>query len=149
MHYWGDDWFEKNGNDLNNAIYSIMNIWVKYGRIGTHGKEKYGTFRDHTYFWDGGLHSLLYPGYVWIPSPFLYWKIDPVIKFITKWTGIYSVGLKYQKFIYNYAIQRECKKYPNIVDELIKDLDYPEFIKPGLFGNIDGMSIRNKYWEKA
>lgn len=47
-HMWGDTWFEKNGNDLDVAINYIMSTWTTYGRIGTHGKEKYGCYDEQT-----------------------------------------------------------------------------------------------------
>ena len=124
-----------------------MDFWRKYGRIGCHGKEKYGTFRDHVYFWDGGLHTLIWPGYVAIMNYFLYFKLDwYVIKPFTYYTGLQHLGFWYQRQIYNYAIQKMCKKYPHLVDELVRDLDQYEMVKPGIFGKIDGTVIHNKYW---
>lgn len=144
MHYWGDEWFEKNGGDLNAAINYCIDTWRKYGRIGTHGKEKYGTFRDQLQgLWDGGLHELIWPGYVRIVSPFIYWKLDRYfIKPITKYTGLQWLFRRYQKWVYNYAIQKMCKKYPNIIDELVNDLDGYEMVN----GAVDGKEIHKKYW---
>lgn len=60
MHYWGDEWFEKNGSDLYNAINFIENRLRKHG-IGICGKEKYGTYRDEFLrFWDGGIYEILF-----------------------------------------------------------------------------------------
>ena len=148
MHYYGDNWFKKNGEDLFFAIDYCCKIWRKYGRIEVHGKEKYGTFRDELMgFWDGGLHSLIYPGYVSIQSNFIY-KLDKfVIKPITRLTKIYKLGQLYQHIIYNYAIQKMCKKYPHIIDELVMDLDGYEIIKPCIFGKVDGINIYKKYWK--
>jgi hypothetical protein len=145
-HQWGDTWFEEHGDKLDIAISYIMRTWKTYGRIGTHGKEKYGTFRDHPYFWDGGLHSLLYPGYVWIKWPLLYNFDWHVTKPFTKYTGLHKLGLWYQKQVYNFAIQRMCKIYPEITDELVSSLDGIEFVKPGIFGNVCGKTIHDKYW---
>jgi hypothetical protein len=150
MHEWGDEWFERYGNDLNNAIDYCTNFWRKFGRIGAHSKEKYGTFRDEMTcgMWNGGLHSLIWPGYVWIRCPFIYWKLDKyIIRPFTKNTGIYKIGLWYQSQIYNYAIQKVCKKYPDIIEEIIVDLDGYEMIKPGIFGKVSGIEIHNKHWE--
>lgn len=144
MHEWGDEWFQKNGTDLNDAIDYCCRVWRKYGRIAAHGKEKYGAFRDQLMgMWDGGLHSLIWPGYVRIVSPFLYWKLDKyLIKPFTKYTGLQWLGVWYQKQVYNYAIQKMCKKYPNLVDELVSDLDGYEMVK----GKVDGKTIHEKYW---
>jgi len=148
MHHWGDSWFEENGDDLHTAINYCVRMWRKYGRIGAHGKEKYGTFRDQLYWWDGGVHGLLYPGYVRIVRPFLYFKLDRYLfKPLLKYTGLRNLIWFYQKNLYNYTIQKMCKKYPNIVDELVIDLDGYKIVKPGIFGKIDGEKIHKKYWK--
>lgn len=148
-HRWGDEWDVKHGRKLDEAICYIMDTWRIYARIGSHGKEKYGTFRDHPRFWEGGLHTLMYPGYVYIQRPFIYFKLDwYIIKPFTKYTGLHKLGLWYQKQVYNYAIQKMCKKYPEITDELVADLDGVDFVKPGIFGNVCGKTIYNKYWTR-
>lgn len=147
MHEWGDEWFKQNGSDLNDAINYCIKFWKKYARIGSHGKEKWGIFEDYTYFWDGRIHTLLYPGCVWIKYRWLYFVFDKKITIpFVLYTGIYKLVLSWQRFIYNYAIQRMCKKYPNIVDELVMDLSRYEYIKPSIFGKVDGTKIHNKYW---
>lgn len=146
-HEWGDAWFEKNGNDLNNAISFCVNAWEKWGRIGSHGKEKYGTFRDHPYLWDGGIHGLIWPGYVAVQNRFLCFKLDKYfIRPFVKQTRIINLVWWYQAQVYNYAVQKMCKKYPNIIDELVSDLDGYKMVKPGIFGNINGKEIHDKYW---
>jgi len=146
-HDWDDEWFEKNGNSLYSAISYCMNTWRTYGRIGSHGKEKYGTFRDHPYFWDGGLHSLIWPGYVYTQNRFIAYTLDwKILKPITKYTGLHRLGLWYQFQVYNYAIQKMCKKYPEIIDELVSSLNGYELVKPGIFGKVCGKTIHDKYW---
>lgn len=148
MHFWGDEWFKKNGNDLNEAIDFCMYIF-KLARIGTHGKEKYGTFRDHVYFWDGGLHTLIWPGYVRIMNSFMYFKLDRyVLRPFTKYSGLFFIGSWIQYKVYNYAFQIAIKRWPNVKDELICSIDYPELIKPGLFGKVDGRIIHDSYWKQ-
>ena len=143
MHCWGDEWFEKHGPDLWKAINYCINFWRRWGRIGSHGKEKYGTFRHHAQLWDGGLHTLIWPGYVRIVNGFIYWYLDQyLVKPFTKYTGLHRLGLQWQRFIYNYAIQKMCKQYPDIVDELVMDADWPEYIK----GAVDGKTIHDRYW---
>ena len=145
MHTWGDEWFEKNGNDFYTAIDYCLTFWERCGRIGSHGKEKYGTFRHHVYFWDGGLHGLIWPGYVRIVNGLLYWYIDEyVVKPFTKFIGIHWLFLRWQGFIYNLALQRMCSRFPAITDELILDSDYPTLIR----GRVDGVKIHDKYWNK-
>lgn len=147
MHYWGDEWFEKNGNDLNCAIDFIYKFIRKWGRLKYSNKEKYGTMQEEfTRFYDGGIHYFICKNFVGICHPFIYWKIDPIIRFITKYTGLRYLIIKYQIFVYNSAHQIACKKYPNVTDELIVDTYYSEFIKPNIFGKIKGKDIYNKYW---
>lgn len=150
-HYWGDKDFDWKA--LNDSIRYCMDFWRRWGRIGSHGKEKFGTFRDNTYFWDGGIWSLIRPGYVHIGGPilcFIYFKLDRYLtRPITKYTGFYKLGIWYQSKVYNYAIQKMCKKYPHITDELVSSLDGYELVKPGIFGNVDGQKIHDKYWTKV
>ena len=147
-HNWGDEDFDWNA--LNDAIRYCMRTWKRWGRIGSHGKEKYGTFRDHPYFWDGGIWSLCKPGYCYIGEGFwrfLYFKVDYYFtKPFTINTGLYRLGQWYQAQVYNYAVQQACKKYPHIVDEIVADLEGYSLVKPGLFGPIDGTVIHKKYW---
>ena len=147
-HMWGDLWFERNGNDFNEAIYYIMDTWKRYGRIGSHGKEKWGRFRDHVHFYRGwwAVHELVKPGYVYHQWKWFY-KTDLFLGEIVRFLRLYRPIQWYQAQVYNYAVQKMCKKYPNIVDELVADLDGYELIKPGIFGTIDGRTIHNKYWK--
>lgn len=149
FHVWGDPWFQKHGKDLDNAIDYCMDTWRRYGRIGSHGKEKYGTFRDHVYFYTGwwAFHELVNPGYVshqWAK----FYKIDLLLGDLVRFLKLHKPIQWWQKLVYNYAVQRACKKYPNIVDEIVADLDKYELVKPGIFGKIDGVKIHNKYWTK-
>ena len=147
-HYWGDEWFQKNGNDLDSAISYIMKTWKRYGRIGSHGKEKYGTFRDHVYFYRGywAIHELVNPGYVYYRWPRLFMHCEIFLGNVIQFLRLYKPIQWYQSKVYNYAVQKMCKKYPNIVDELVSDLDGYELIKPGIFGNVCGKTIHSKYW---
>ena len=148
MHYWGDEWFQKNGQDLNSAISEIEKTCRRYGGIKIFGKEKYGTYRDeYLRLWDGSLHYILYSSYVRIENKFIYWTLDPILRVIFKYTGILKLVNWYQSQIYNYAIQKVCKKYPDIVDEIVSDLDGYEMVKPGWFGNISGEKIHKKHWK--
>jgi len=149
MHHWDSAWFKENGDRLYDGIALIEKVW-RMGRIGTNGcKEKYGTFRDHSILWDGGLFYLIFPGYYYIPTgwKFIYYRGDPILRFITKWTGLYFIGSRIQRFFYNLGVQLACKRYPEVTDELVMDLQWPEYIRPGIFGKVDGIKIRNKYWK--
>jgi hypothetical protein len=114
-HYWGDEDFD--WDSLYKAETEILKI-MRYGRIGVHSKEKYGTLRWDIYFCDGTLHSFTHPGYVYSQYPKWLWCFDldyrpltfvgPVIRF-------------WQKLIVQYAFTKVCSKYPHIRDEIVMD----------------------------
>jgi|ERR1035441_1738761 hypothetical protein len=147
MHQWGDCWFEKYGSNLYFAIDEFEHICRKYGGIKIYGKEKYGTYRDeYLRLWDGGLHSMIYKSLVRIENNFIYWRLDPILRFIFTYTGILKLIHSYQASVYNYGMQKMCKKFPDIVNELVSDLDGYKMVKPGIFGKVDGKEIHEKYW---
>lgn len=146
-HQWNDAWFEKHGDKLDESISYIIRTWKRYGRIGSHGKEKYGTFRDHPYFWNCSVHNLIWPGYVRIMNKTLY-KLDRILfQPLFYYTGIGYLFYRWQCLVYNYAVQKMCKKYPEITDEIVADLDGYELVKPGIFGPVCGTTIHKKYWK--
>lgn len=149
MHHWNDDWFNQHGDKLYAAINYFEITVNRYARIGAYGKEKYGTYRESTTFWGGGIHGLFYPGHVWVKYPFLYFTIDRnVIKPLTRFSGLHKLGVWWQRLVYNYAIQTACKKYPETIVELVSGLDYAELVKPGIFGNVCGKTLYEKRWKK-
>lgn len=192
MHYWGDDWFKKYGDQLYDAIDYIEDNLRKNG-IFVYGKEKYGTYRDeYLGFWNGSLYDLLFRGRLYIGSShkskynfiakiqqfiheYIYWCIDNgwslrmlfekdsdkryalikkhlsgkekgLAQFIRKrkWYGKY---VEKKKNIVNKVFQDACKKYPDVVEELIVDIDHWEWIVPGKYGNVSGEEIHKKYWK--
>lgn len=150
-HVWGDPWFIKHGEELNSAIYEIMKTWRRYGRIGSHGKEKWGRFQDAVYFYHASwpIHELVKPGYVWYQWPRRWMLREIKFSKLVRCLKLPVLIRAYQEVIYNAAIQRACLKYPHLIDELVADLDYPELIKPGIFGKIDGQKIHSKYWSTS
>lgn len=199
MHYWNDEWFEKNGKDLYEAIDWVEKE-LRKNRIRVCGKEKYGTYRDeYLCWWDGSLTQLLYGPNKYLRPPyrvskiewfnrlqeklcdFIYWRIDSgwtremmrekdndkLMKLIherfsdkdgnpadrglrTKVmkTKFYKRYCQRRKDAYNKVFQLACKKWPNVVDELIVDVDGWEWIKPCKWGDVDGRAIHDKYWKK-
>lgn len=149
-HVWGDEWFEKNGADLDRAISYCCGIWRKYGRIGTHGKEKYGTFRDQlmSYRAEWPIHELVKPGYVMYRWPRQFMRLERKLGTVVRFLRLHKPIQWYQRQVYNYAVQKACKKYPKIIDEIVSDLDGYEWVKPGAFGPIDGVKIHSKYWKE-
>jgi hypothetical protein len=139
-HNWGDKDFD--WDSLYKAERLMIRVF-KLFRIGAHTKEKYGAIRASVYFWDGGLHHLIWPGYVYIQNSFINYKLDEyVIKPFTKWTGINWLGVKLQLCGYTLAYYLAMRKYPHIREEICCDADHPEYI-------IGGMEIHNKYWKRG
>jgi hypothetical protein len=137
-HHWNDKSFDWNG------LYAAERLMCKVFRvfrIGAHTKEKWGSIRASVYFWDGGLHHLIWPGYVYVQNIFIAYKLDRyVIKPITRYTGLNWLGVKLQLFGYGLAYYLAMRKYPHIKDEICYQADYPEYI-------IGGQEIHNKYWK--
>lgn len=167
MHYWGDEWFKEHGNDFYTAIDRLEKRIRKWAHCGVYGMEKYGAYRDeYLTMWDGGIRQILTPykgwviGHTWW-AKFL-WYIDNHLipcektKFGWLWVGLsnlnYKIGLvklvhKWQESRINKAFQVTCKEFPELIDELICDVDCYEMIKPCKWGNVDGTAIHNKYWK--
>ena len=122
-HYWGDKTFD--WNSLYEAERELRHIMIRYGRIGVHSKEKYGTLRFEIFFCDGTLHSITHPGYVRSRYPKWLWCFDldyRPLRFLTPLINFW------QKLVLQYAFTVVCNKYPHIRDEIINDA--PENILP-------------------
>jgi len=148
MHFWGDEWFEKNGKDFADAVeYADKHLRV-YGRMNVYVKEKYGTLRVQGYLsWDGMLHSLIYPGHPYIRFPQALYFLDRNLFFyIFKFTGFRYTVRAFQRAITNYTFQKLCKKYPHMINEIMDDICHYDSVKPGIFGNMDGKEIRAMNW---
>ena len=166
MHYWGDDWFKKHGKEFYNAIGALEYRIRKWAFCGVYGKEKYGTYRDEYFrMWDGGLCQILFGYRVTYQNNWFMKLINHIDMYLipvkkTKWGWIrrglthlnWKIGLtklvhKWQAKQINKAFQITCKEYPDVVDELIVDVDCYELIKPCKWGDVDGTKIHNKYWK--
>lgn len=133
MHKWGDD-FDWEG--LGDAIRIASTFMRRWGRIGVHSKEKYGTARLSTYFYCGGLHSLIYPGYVssqwrgkWRGLGDKLWSLDCLVlsKFTNK-IGLVKLIQWWQVKVYNWGYQKALKKYPELAVEIVCAADQPHMI---------------------
>jgi hypothetical protein len=147
-HDWSDETFD--WGNLNKAIHFVTDICRKYGRLGMHSKEKYGTFRDHVYAYDGTVHSLIWPAYVYSQwKSKLAYKLDnQVFRRISNYSGLTWLILRWQRCVYNFAIQTVCRRYPHLIDELTVMLDHYAWVTPGILGKIDGTAIHNKHWTR-
>jgi hypothetical protein len=121
------DWSEQDFDwkSLYSAIDEITDFMKRYGRIGVHSKEKYGTARWSLYFFTGHFHDLTHPGHVYSRYPQWLWVFDvryrPLrfLQFPIQW---------YQSLITKIAFVKACKKYPHIIKEILSDA--PEGILP-------------------
>jgi len=169
MHIWGDEWFKKYGKTFYEAIDVFEARIRKWAKCGVYGKEKYGTYRSEYFrMWDGGLFTILFGynlyklfhGLNWFAK--LIWHIDNCLIPVKKTQfGWYKVGLanfnraiglvklvnKWQAKRINKAAQITCKEYPEVVGELLMDVDFYKCIKPCKWGDIDGEEIHKKYWK--
>ncbi|MBQ1571522.1 MAG: hypothetical protein IIZ78_10390 [Clostridiales bacterium] len=165
MHYYGDDWFNEHGDDLYDAI-AILDKRLRKAGVIVYCKEKYGTMRtDFFRLWDGNLSDILFGRKLYRDNWFedVVWWLDyrmiPVGKTSFGWqyvglsdfnTLIHLKHLvwKWQAKMVNKAFQVTCKEHPDIVDELVCDVDCWKMIKPCKWGDVDGEEIHYRYWRK-
>ena len=116
FHVWGEKDFD--WDSLYKAINEGTWLMKKLGRIGVHSKEKYGTARWSLYLFDGSLHSITHPGYVYSQYPKWLWSLNckyKLPKLLRKPIQAYQVLVIKLTFLYL------CKRYPHIIDEIIND----------------------------
>ena len=139
MHNWGDEWFEKHGDELYKAIDIIYNMTRRYGRFGGQIKEKYGTLRFYAFFYAGGLYALIKPGYYYCHWPKWIWHLDCLMQARQpKWT--IRLIRKWQHYIYRKAYDKAVAKFPHILTEIVICADYEQLLSPAL------QTERNKHW---
>jgi hypothetical protein len=129
MHYWGDEWFEKHGNDLEEAVSLVVRYCRTLGRFGGQAKEKYGTLRFYAFF-HSMIHDLIWPGYYYCQYPKHWmWMADIYIYGHSFFNPLRSLIQKWQSFIYRSAYKKAAKKYPAIKTEIYVMADYSELLK--------------------
>ncbi len=166
MHYWGDEWFQQYGDQLYEAIELLGRRMRKWAKVGVCKKEKWGAMRtDFLTFWDGGLSQIFFGygcwwGGSWIEK-FVHFIDHSLIPYKKTKYGWLRVGLadfngliglrklvnKWQVRMINKAFQVTCREYPDIIDELVSDVDCYNCIKPCKWGDVDGEAIHRKYWK--
>jgi hypothetical protein len=115
-HFWGDEDFD--WNSLYKAEKELRRTMKRYGRIGVHSKEKYGSLRFDLFFCDGTLHSLTHSGYVYSQYPEWLWRFDQDYQPLRLLTPVINF---WQKLVLQYAFTVVCAKYPHIRDEIINN----------------------------
>lgn len=168
MHRWGDEWFQKYGEELNIAIRDLENRIRKWAKASVWGKEKWGCYVDeYFHLWDGSLTEIFFGykvTYRWNKISNVMWYLDHcLIPFKKTRFGWLKVGIAdfnrliglvklvhwWQKRMVNKAYQITCKEHPDIIDELIVDTYNYDLIKPCKWGDVDGEEIHRKYWRKV
>jgi len=142
-HVWNDGW--EYWDRLHQAISEVSGVLHRW-QILYMGKEKFGCYQLSIYPWDGMLTHLIWPSVYtrqtwWAPLDCA--VIAPVLRKI----GCVRVVNWVHRQVVNWAIQRACRRYPEVVDELVADIDCYTWVRPGIFGDVDGERIRNKYWK--
>lgn len=118
-HDWNDEDFDWIA--LDRAGKYIADHCRKY-RIGIHWKEKYGTLRYSFFLFDGTLHQLIWPGYVfhqnkWIPA------IDRKISWI--FDGLFGNTIRrFQLYRLSKIVDSACRKWPHIRLEILDDFQF-------------------------
>lgn len=159
MHFWGDKWFEKYGDDLYEAIKKLEYRMRKYGHVKVCGKEKFGTYRDeYLRFWNGGIYGykiVNIPHWVYVINHGLikgketkFGRITYGLCDLTRVIGLTKLVHKFQARGINKAFQITLKEYPHLLDELTSCIDCYECIKPCRWGDVDGVEIHNRHWTK-
>lgn len=123
-HTWGDEWFEKHGNQLYEAINYCMSEWRRRGRIGSHGKEKYGTFRHQVYFYSGSwpIYELVNPGYVYYQWPRWLMRAELQLGRLVRLLRLDVMIRQYQRRIYRDVLAQACEVWPEVAPEIMDDI---------------------------
>ena len=124
-HHWGSEEFDWNA--LYKAEKEIRKI-LKLARIGVHSKEKYGCLRWSLFLFDGTLHSITHPGYVYSQYPDWLWRFDvrhKPLRFLARFIS------RIQIMVIQYAFTVTCAKYNHIRKEILSDAP-KEILPPDL-----------------
>jgi len=127
MHDWGSEWFEKYGEDLNDAVDFVAHYCMRWGRFGGDHKEKYGTLRFYAMF-HHQLHDLFYPGHYYIRwgKPFV-WIDHFYMRGPFGWFR--ALIQRWQTKIYRRAYRLALARWPHLRKEILCCADYSELLE--------------------
>jgi hypothetical protein len=117
QHYWNDEWFEANGADLYKAIDYFEMFNRRYGRWYFFTKEKYGTMRLEAFWFRTHLDNLLGKNLIYIRYPRLH-RLSTLLDKVVRFIRLDKIIIHWQRFIFNIATLRTCKKWSNVVEEI-------------------------------
>jgi len=115
-HVWGDEDFDWEA--LDKAIDQGTWLMEKLGRIGVHSKEKWGSAQWSIYLFNGTLHSLTHPSYVYSQYPKWLWSFDVMhrpLRFLVPIIQFWQVLVIKMTFLYL------CKRFSHIEKEILSD----------------------------
>lgn len=124
MHYYGDDWFEKNGKDLDAAIRLFSSINRTLRGPFFLSKEKYGTMRLEYLFGNTRLDCHLFRLNCLMVRHKKLYRVASFLDDILDKVYVTRIIWVYQRFIFNKATLVVLMKYPHLQEEL---LDEPDF----------------------
>ena len=146
FHQWGDGWY--GWEMLYKAIHECGEV-LRKARVFVYDKEKFGSYRcDILAMWDGTIRHALGKYSVRFNDKW-YDKLDRGFAKVMKALGIVKLINRMQEKKVNSEFQKIYLRYPDVVNELVSDIDMYEWIKPCKEGGVDGTFIYNKYWKKA
>lgn len=123
MHCWGDEWFNKYGNDLYKAQNFIWDYVKRWSRCNLISKEKYGTIR----------YECLFPPYsrMYLNTRLQRWWVNE--------SWLHRKWARFGWYVCARAIKKAIKKWPHLEEELCCDFWAGKF----------GKECENKYWVKV
>jgi hypothetical protein len=100
-----------------------MTWWLRLGRLGSHGKEKYGTFRHHVYFYSGGwpIHELVKPGYVFYQWPYWMMNLEVLLSKPIRLFQVDRLVRMWQLLVYRAVLWVAVRRFRNVAEELTED----------------------------
>lgn len=127
MHDWSETSFDWKA--LDEASEYLRSRCRRYGRLGLHIKEKYGTLRVSTscaYFTEHDfIHHMFYPGYycymfpVWFRQ-YIDWPLGKILGVL----GIIWIIQIYQRAVLKHFWKRAAKKWSHISEEILDEYEW-------------------------
>lgn len=130
-HDWNEDSFDWH------SLGKACNFFLYLRSIGrvqiSSTKEKYGTMRLEFLFWAGHyhefMHSMIYPGRLFIKWPYLVRLIDMyVFTPIARYSGLCRLVTMYQRLVFNVLTIIAVKKWPHIRYEIMSELEFRDLL---------------------
>ena len=138
-HEWGDSW--EHWAMMRKAVSECGEVFRK-ARVFVYDKEKYGTYNCSVLgMYDGTLRWLLGAYSVRFETNW-YDYVDRFFAKILRIIGFVKIVNRLQVKLVNRGLQKIYLKYPEIVNELVCDVECYDWIK----GEVDGEFIHKKYW---